>query len=44
MSGQKTEGISDLQLIRLFPDNEAARKWFEEIRWGKDGENRHTHQ
>lgn len=27
-------GISLIQLFKMFPDNEAARAWFESVRWG----------
>ncbi len=30
------EGLSIVQLFRLFPDDETAEKWFEEQRWGKE--------
>ena len=26
-------GISVLELFEMFPDEESARKWFEEVRW-----------
>ena len=28
------EGISLIELFRMFPDDDAARKWFEAARWG----------
>ena len=28
-------GISILEITDMFPDNEAARKWFENVRWSK---------
>ena len=27
-------GISVIELFRMFPDEDSARKWFEELRWG----------
>ena len=30
------EGLSVIELFKMFPDNAAARKWMEELRWGKD--------
>jgi len=35
-----TDKISLSQFFKKFPDNESARKWFEEQKWGKDGKNR----
>jgi len=32
------EGMSVIELFKMFPDNASARKWLEEIRWGVDGE------
>ena len=40
MSGpgnSKREGITLTQLARMFPDDEAARIWFEQSRWGETG-------
>jgi len=33
------EGISLLQMFKMFPDEMSAERWFEELRWGRDGEN-----
>lgn len=30
------EGLSVIELFQMFPDNASARKWMEELRWGKD--------
>ena len=30
------EGLSVIELFKMFPDNASARKWMEELRWGKD--------
>ena len=35
------EGISLIQLFKLFPDEQAAEDWIEVHRWGKDRENIH---
>ena len=35
------EGISLIQLFKMFPDEHAAETWFEDQRWGKDKENLH---
>ncbi len=29
------EAITLIQLLNMFPNEETARKWFEDIRWGK---------
>ncbi len=35
------EGISLIELFRMFPDNTAAEIWFEEQRWGEAGKPSH---
>jgi transposase-like protein len=30
------EGLSVIELFKMFPDNSSARKWLEEIRWADD--------
>jgi len=30
------EGLSVIELFKMFPDNTSARKWMEELRWQKD--------
>lgn len=30
-------GLSLMQLFAMFPDEAAARQWFEDVRWGADG-------
>jgi len=37
MSHTKRIGISVLELFKMFPDEGTARKWFENLRWGKSG-------
>ena len=37
MSKPKREKISLYQFLQMFPDNEAAEKFFEDERWGKSG-------
>lgn len=32
------EGISLMEVMAMFPDDEAAERWFEEARWGAAGE------
>jgi len=36
-----TGKVSIAQFFKKFPDNESARKWFEEQRWGKDEKDRY---
>jgi len=31
------EGLSVIQLFQMFPDDNSARKWLEEIRWSENG-------
>ena len=31
------EGLTILEMFRLFPDNKAAERWFEDQRWGETG-------
>ena len=31
------DGISLIELFRLFPDEDTAEKWLEEVRWGAEG-------
>ena len=35
------EGISLIELFRMFPDDEAAERWFEKARWGQVGRPSH---
>lgn len=30
------EGLSVIELFKMFPDNASARKWMEDLRWGND--------
>ena len=30
---REREGLSVMELFRKFPDDEAARRWFEGVRW-----------
>ena len=32
------KGISLIEIVEMFPDDETAERWFEEQRWGKAGE------
>ncbi|MCY3702472.1 MAG: IS1595 family transposase [Rhodospirillales bacterium] len=31
------KGLTVMELLRMFPDNAAAERWFEDQRWGKSG-------
>ena len=34
---RRAPGITLIQLTRMFPDDTAAEKWFEQERWGETG-------